>query len=137
MKKFLYLGSLCFLIFYACLDTSLPNVNGMWQLKTIQSEDGNIQKIDTLYYSFQRQVIFSYTLLFHENNNYAAHVLYGYVYFPEEGKMHIQMDRNTNDDDRIQLLPWKDYETYYDIVKLTSKEMVLFSEGKTYNFIKF
>lgn len=137
MKKILFLGGFCLLIFYACLDTSLPNVNGMWQLKTIQSEDGSVQLVDSAYYSFQRQTIFTYTLLYKDANNVEkAHVLYGYVYFPEERKMKIQLDKMYSEY-QFEFFPWIEMEVNFDIVKINSKEMILFSEGKTFNFIKF
>ena len=140
MKKILFLAGFCLLIFYACfVDTSLPNVNGMWQLKTVQSGDGCVQTIDSVYYSFQRQTIFAYTLLFKDNDNIdKAHVLYGYAYFPEEGKMNIQLDKIYSEY-QFDRLPWINMDVHFDIVKLNSKEMILFSESerKTYNFIKF
>ena len=136
MNKYLLLIGFVILFFTACLDTNLPNVNGMWQLKHIESEDGNIQSVDTIYYSFQRQAVFSYTELY-EGNPSTAQVLYGFVYFPEDKKIHIQMDKGYTEAHCISSLIWRGTNVTYDILKLNSKEMILFSEGKTYKFIKF
>jgi hypothetical protein len=107
----------------------------MWQLKTIQDENKNIQKVDTIFYSFQRQAIFSYTILTGTSSDLP--VIYGYVDFPAKDKLHIQLDRmyeQTSEPDRML---WKGMQTEYDILKLTSKEMILEQEGKLFNFIKF
>jgi hypothetical protein len=114
----------------------------MWQLKTIQDENKNVETIDTIYYSFQRQAIFSCTLL-HEKENEAATatVIYGYIDFPDNNHLHIQLDKNQKGEK--YLLPWNwgeetpVSELIHDIVKLDSKNMVLSHNGKTYNFIKY
>ncbi|MDR0413473.1 MAG: lipocalin-like domain-containing protein [Dysgonamonadaceae bacterium] len=128
------------LILSSCLDFDLPNVNGMWQLKTIQSEDGNIQAVDTIFYSFQRQAIFSYTIL-HEREQQAAvaEVIYGYVEFPGSGQLHLLLDEKEEERGRLEkLLLWEgENKVTYHIVKLNSKRMVLARNNKTYNFIKY
>jgi hypothetical protein len=142
MKKrwfFLIITSLCL---SSCLDFDLPNVNGMWQLKTIQDENETIQTIDTVFYSFQRQAIFSYTILYEKEKKAApTEVIYGYVEFPNSNQLHILLDekeiakygKTLNE----KLWFWEgETNVTYDIVKLDSKKMVLFNGGKTYNFIK-
>ncbi|MDR0682252.1 MAG: lipocalin-like domain-containing protein [Dysgonamonadaceae bacterium] len=123
--------------FSSCLDFNLPNVNGMWQLKTIQDENENIQTVDTIFYSFQRQAIFSYTILQEKENEAETSILiYGFIDFPDNDQLHIQLDEKQKN--LAHLLIWEGKsDVTYNIVKLDSKKMVLFNDGKTYNFIKY
>jgi hypothetical protein len=125
------------LLLSSCVDFDLPNVNGMWQLKTIQDGNENVQTVDTVFYSFQRQAIFSYTVL-HEKEKKAAtaDVIYGYVEFPNLNQLHILLDENENWKKDLLLLWEGENNVTYDIVKLDSKKMVLFRNNKTYNFMK-
>jgi hypothetical protein len=136
MKKRLFPGICLFLLLISCLDSDLPSVNGMWQLKSIVDEGGNSQTVDTVYYSFQRQALFSYTLL-NGNRNMPdpTEILFGYIDFPAENKLHIQIEEHYKD--LLFLLPWHDQQVTYDILKLNSKEMILGQDGVLYNFIKF
>jgi hypothetical protein len=130
------------LLFGACSDGNKPEINGMWQLKTIQDENQNIRNFDTIFYSFQRQSIFSYTEV-HEREGEAATstIIYGYIDFPENDLLHIQLDKGYYG--AARLLPWnwgKEnplYEATHDILKLDSKNLILFYNKKTYSFIKY
>ncbi|MDL2323448.1 lipocalin-like domain-containing protein [Bacteroidales bacterium OttesenSCG-928-A17] len=122
---------------FSCVDNDIPNTNGMWQLKTIEDKEGIIHPVDTIYYSFQRQCVFSYTSLEkNELGHEKAWVRYGYVDFPNDKLMHIKMDQG-NDEATLNSLPWKGMEVEYEILHLSSKKMTLGFEGETYSFIKF
>jgi hypothetical protein len=140
--KQIFLAVAIFLFFNACSDGDRPEINGMWQLKTIQNVNKNSQTVDTIFYSFQRQAIFSYTILMEEEGRPATYsILYGYIDFPEEDQLHILLDKNYNGN--AKLLPWNwDVENVtndvtYDIIKLDSKSLILFNNNKTYHFIKY
>ena len=128
-------GMIVLLFFISCNDSDLPNVNGMWQLKTIEDENHVISPIDTIFYSFQRQAIFAYTILQEKENAAAtAEVLYGYVDFPSDKKMIIQLDNRYH---VIQSKTfWNDTIVTYDILRLDAKKMVLSEDNKIYSFIK-
>jgi hypothetical protein len=125
----------------ACCDGDRPEINGMWQLKTIQDENRNSQIQDTIFYSFQRQSIFSYTQL-HEKEGQPSRstIVYGYIDFPDNNHLHILLDKIHK---QYDLLPWnwgKEFpsnDVTYDLIKLDSKKLILFHDGKTYNFIKY
>jgi hypothetical protein len=139
MKNSWFGGLIVFLLLTSCLDPDLPNVNGMWQLKTIQEKDDTVWMVDTIYYSFQRQALFAYTIL---NSDTAqtnpTDIIYGFVDFPGKEELHIQIDKKyTNNQIAIDRLLWKDIHTTYTILKLNSKEMILGQDEKKYNFIKF
>ncbi|GHT42294.1 hypothetical protein FACS189437_10130 [Bacteroidia bacterium] len=138
MKKRWFPGIFLFFFLVSCLDPDLPHINGMWQLKTIVDEKGNVQAVDTIYYSFQRQAVFSYTVL---NANPAnpdpTELFYGYIDFPAENKLHILIDEKYIWEASLALMLWHDRQTTYDILKLNSKELILGQDGTQYNFIKF
>jgi len=139
MKKFGFYCVLLSLFFISCIDKNLPDVDGMWQLKTIEDETGNTQVVDTIYYSFESQQLFSFTQLNGGFMQYkSAFIMYGYVDFPAKDRMHIWLD--TAHVGLFEYLPWSSLEnTTYIIQKLTSKEMILKNEdeGNIYRFIKF
>lgn len=138
MKKIGLLSLFACILFFACSDSDLPDVNGMWQLKTIQDESGNTQVVDTVFYSFQRKKIFSHTLLKkNEINQEIAYVVYGYIDFPTEDKLLISLDEAYRFPYVLENLHWDNYDIEYDIFKLSSKEMILTRNHEIYTFKKF
>ncbi|MCC8146881.1 MAG: lipocalin-like domain-containing protein [Bacteroidales bacterium] len=128
---------LLIIVLCSCTDGDLPDVNGMWQLKTVENEAGEVQVVDTIYYSFQRQAIFSYTLLNEVSGKPASTiVLYGYVSFPDGNNLTLVMDKQY-DTYNFDVFPRLERNMNYNILHLDSKKMVLFYNGETYNFIKF
>ena len=141
MKKFACCGIIVPLLIIACTDEKIRGVEGMWQLKTI-TENGTVLPVDTIFYSFQlKQEGFTYTILQeHSNTPEQTSVFFGYVDFPSQNQMHILLDQQIHSDDRAEtVLLWHDREVTYDILKLTSKEMLLKQKDKEalYTFIKF
>jgi len=136
MKKHVLLSIflICFLV--SCIDRNLPDVDGMWQLKTIEEKTGSIQIVDTIYYSFQARRLFTFTQLNAGPMQFEPiFIIYGYVDFPAKDRMVIQLDPAHGF--YFPLLPWSLENTSYFIQKLTSKEMILENEGSIYRFIKF
>ena len=128
-------GMIALLFFISCNDPDLPNVNGMWQLKTIEDENHVISQVDTIFYSFQRQAIFAYTILYEkENEAPTADVLYGYVNFPSDKQMILQLDKRYHPLKHRTL--WNDTIITYDILQLSAKKMVLSEDNKIYSFVK-
>jgi hypothetical protein len=135
MKKSVFLSIALFCLLLSCSDGDLPKVNGMWQLKTIE-EAGNLQTVDTVYYSFQAQQLFAFTQLNARFMQFEPTlVVYGYVEFPAENQLYIHMDEAGGQ--YFPILPWHSESVTYTIRKLTSKEMILEQEAKIYRFIKF
>jgi hypothetical protein len=146
MRNLVLVGVVLFTFFTACNDDNLPDINGMWQLKTIEEDNHPTQTIDTIFYSFQRQAIFEYTLLHEEENLPATYTaICGYIDFPNNDHLHIQMDKSvfinkvTGEKEYFQLdkLLWKEEETTYEINELNSKKLKLRQNGVDYNFIKY
>lgn len=138
MKRLLFFCTCLVLFLTACEDRDIPNMNGMWQLKTIEQADRTTIAIDTIYYSFQRQAIFSYTRLTTDNwGHESTYVLYGYVDYPSEDKMHILIDSRFDHPSYHDMLLWKGQEVEYNIISLSSKELILGYNDEKYYFTKF
>ncbi|MDR0543222.1 MAG: lipocalin-like domain-containing protein [Dysgonamonadaceae bacterium] len=137
------LGSfLCIPLLYSCIDFNLPLIDGMWQLKTVEDAGGK-HPVDTIFYSFQYQRIFSQTVLnakpYNPDNPNAY--IYGFTDFSVKDKVTLSLNHGAEGDYWYQLLIWNvetEGETAtFDIVRYNSKELILRRNGSTYNFIKF
>jgi hypothetical protein len=119
--------------FPACSDGDNPAINGMWQLKTIESPN-HIQAVDTVFYAFQRQSIFSYTRLQEKEN--PPHIqIYGFIDFPASDRLHIQLDKRYYQ--FAPYVPWKDTAVIYDIIRLDAKRLILSENDTVYYFNKY
>lgn len=128
----------CSLFMASCADDDLPNMNGMWQLNTIEKADGTVQSLDSVYYSFQKQTLFSYTALFTNELGHEDHwEVYGYIEYPDDNTLYIILDKSYHDQGIIDRLPWKAIEVEYRIISLKSKKMVLGYGDDVYTFTKY
>ena len=116
-------------------------LDGMWQLKTVQDMNGNTIHVDTVYYSFHREAIFSFTVL--ENPKFALYPVYGYIDMPEGNKVHVLIDKNIGENDNFEwflsLSGWSAADIIFDIKKHNQLDLILFDRGngKTYTLKKF
>lgn len=135
MKHLLFLLFIPLVFFTVCSDGDKPAINGMWQLKTI--ENGlHVQPVDTVFYSFQRQSIFSYTLLQEKESLPATYtVIYGFIDFPDDNHLHIRLDKNHYR--QASCVLWKDTSVVYDIIRLDAKYLTLSQNGIFYHFNKY
>jgi hypothetical protein len=131
MKQLLFAMFVPFLFFAACLDSDKPAINGMWQLKTIEDSTHTVQSVDTIFYAFQRQSIFSYTVLYRQE----GFSIYGFIDFPDNDHLHIQLDKNYY----LQApnVLWKDTSIVYNIIRLDAKHLTLLQDGTFYYFNKY
>ncbi|MDL2243617.1 lipocalin-like domain-containing protein [Bacteroidales bacterium OttesenSCG-928-J19] len=128
----------CSLFAVSCDSSPVADINGMWQLQTIRNEEGNTQHTDSIFYSFQRDYIFSYTELYtNELGKEDCRQLYGYADYPDDKTVHIIMDKNYHYPEAWNHLPWKGTEVEYRIIELKSKKLVLGYGNETYTFTKF
>ena len=143
MKKVLFFYLLLPVLILSCdgIDQYKSyKLDGMWQLKTVQDIDGNKIHVDTVYYSFQRETIFSFTVL---NNSKSASVIYGYVDMPSDDKVHVLIDDKSSGDDNfkrfLSLSGWSAADVVFNIKKYNKSNLVLFDSGngKTYTLKKF
>ncbi|KAA6302519.1 MAG: hypothetical protein EZS26_001351 [Candidatus Ordinivivax streblomastigis] len=133
MKKVLFPLVIVCALCASCVDSDLPNVNGMWQLKTIEEAGGSSHPVDTIYYSFQRQTLFAYTIL-----NYWPErpdpilLVYGLIDLSVADRLTIHIPNDWKKD-----VLWQDSIITYTIRQLNAKKMVLEQEDVKYHFIKF
>jgi hypothetical protein len=125
---------------FSCSDDIDHKINGQWQLKTID-ENGVISQVDTVFYSFQRGMIFSFTTLVNPDS---TSISYGYISFPAENELLISLDTTRNEDgylynvvgDFKELSGWDNLYNLFTIESIDNKNMVLSSDGKIYSFKK-
>ncbi len=143
MKKILFI-LLAFSFCFSCSDEPEHRMSGMWQLKTV-NVSGHESRVDTVFYSFQRGVVFSFTVLLNENETLVS---YGYLDFPSEKEMIVSLDTTKNssgnyiniNEELVNQYGWSNdnkYEKTFLIERLSSKKMVLSSEGTIYSFNKY
>ncbi len=142
MKKFLLLiVSVMFIIsLYSCSDDNEHLLNGQWQLNTISDHNNdNIQYVDTVYYSFQRAAVFSFTVVnrYDHHNKDGKGVSYGYVDFPAENKVHILIDRAFANENFLHLSGWDSCDKIFNIDSADKFYLVLSDDEKIYTFKRF
>ena len=141
MKNKLLFSILIALLFVSCYNYKNYRLDGMWQLKTIQDANGNKNTVDTVYYSFQRETVFSFTVL--ENPSYTNYPFYGYVDMPSGNKVHVLIDNNSAGNDNfkrfLSISGWSSADIVFDIKKYNHTNLILFDSGnsKTYTLKKF
>ena len=116
-------------------------LDGMWQLKTVQYDDGKVDIVDTIFYSFHREVTFSFTVL--ENPKQALYPFYGYIDMPSDDKVHVLIDNKSGDINRLEYFRefsgWSATDIVFDIKKYSNSDLILFDSGngKTFTLKKF
>jgi len=141
MKKRLLYIVLLLLLFTACDKYKNYRLDGMWQLKTVVDVNGNENKVDTVFYSFQREVMFSVTIL--ENPEFAKFPpFYGYMDMLSDNKIHLVINNSADESNVawfLSLSGWSAADVTFDIKEYNGKNLVLFDSGngKTYTFKKF
>jgi hypothetical protein len=138
MKKTLITACVLLGLLLACTQQNnhLPDVDGMWQLKSIEDPSGRVQVVDTVYFGFQARKLFTYTQLntFPEQSD-PTMICYGYVDFPDPNYMYIYLD--PLHEFYAPWLLWRSERITYLIRKLSSEEMILENDGNVYRLIKF
>ena len=157
MRKVLLYSMLSFLLLTSCESFKSYRLDGMWQLKTIEYEDGKIEPIDSVFYGFQRECVFSYI----EVPRRSFSPFYGYIIeiSKDDKKIHIEMDKrwsnNYNDwknnepdkvldyvNDFIYFLSfsgWSSANITFEIKKYDKSHLILSDpgNGKIFTFKKF
>ena len=159
MKKVLLYSTLSALLLISCENFRNYDLDGMWQLKTIEDPSGSInhtdtvfRNIDSVFYGFQRECVFSYTLI----PKFAFNPFYGYIINTSDNKIHIQMDKRRydnyyNDPDKeeldyindfkrfLDLSGWSSADIIFEIKKYDKSNLILFDpgNGKIFTFKKF
>jgi hypothetical protein len=97
--------------------------------------NGVVEKVDTVYYNFQ-QDLFMYQIYRPQTQSYSYR--YGYDIMEGEKTVHIEL---INDPGALSsflpLTDWSSAKRTFTIDKVSNKQLIMNSEGKTYTFRKF
>ncbi|MDR2139165.1 MAG: lipocalin-like domain-containing protein [Tannerella sp.] len=119
----------------ACQKELSWQLQGKWQLKTIE-QSGHVSNVDTVWYNFQSKALFMYQI-YHTDKDSFSH-MYGYKSQPEENKIHLELTSYPRPvSEFLPLTDWEDRSRTFTVEKISSKRLVLYSDNKTYEFIRF
>ncbi len=133
----------CFVVALVSCDKQEDKLEGKWQLKTVEA-NGEIQEVDTVWYNFQTS-LFEYqfydpTLVNDSLMGKTAYPFnYGYNTWVGENELELELV----DYGRIALsrfllyTDWDSSKRTFTIEKLSTNDLVLNGDGKTYTFRKF
>jgi hypothetical protein len=120
---------IAFICFASCNDLYNTDIKGKWQLKTVEMNNQSVP-VDTVWYNFQSVGVFGYQ----------------YYYSPEDTFYVLAGTRKHNDKlitielvptDRLEHTDWSTNNRNFVLERLTSKHLILSSEGKRYTFNKY
>lgn len=124
-----FIAAFCFL---GCRPDEEANLDGLWKVVSIELPDKTSIAVDSQFYGFQRKYVFSFTRVISSSN---SAISYGYVDYPEKGKVHIQVDKNHIEGDFAAKSKWKNTEATFSINTLSGSRLVL-EKGDTLFILK-
>jgi hypothetical protein len=129
MKKFFILSTL-FILSISCTDIVQSKLSGKWQLKTVE-KNGVITVVDTVWYNFQSESLFSIQVYQKQANIYPE--LIGFR-TETDGVLKIEF----RPDEYLAITDWTNNIRTFSIDKCKGKTLILRSEeGYVYLFNKF
>ncbi|MDR3267126.1 MAG: hypothetical protein LBT24_06120 [Tannerella sp.] len=128
MKKLLCFIALTLLV--SCTDIGNSPLKGKWQLKTVERE-GVITAVDTLWYNFQSESLFSLQIYLVQRDMFVQPV----GFRTEQGNiLKIEMQSQAY----FENTDWTDVKRTFIIEKCKGNELILVSEENyIYKFIRF
>ena len=121
----------------ACSKDEEDKLMGKWQLKEVVTAEGDIQKVDTVWYNFQTS-IFMYQIYDSSREDYKYRKCYGYNKVEEEKQLWIQLISDPHPvEEFLKYTDWSSAQRTFVIEKLTGKELVLSDNHTQYVFRKF
>ena len=129
MKKF----CLLFIVsafFFSCDDVTTSGLSGKWQMKTVE-KNGVVTVVDTVWYNFQSESIFSIQIYVARQDEYLAIIGMKTL---KDNVLSIELGST----EYIDYSDWDSIYRSFTIDKVNRKELILISEeGYKYSFIKF
>jgi hypothetical protein len=123
--------SICLAGLAACSKDMDDKLDGKWQIRQIEA-NGNVQKIDTIFYNFQTS-LFQYQIYDSRTNTYPNR--YGFKTIKGDNKLLLQLETS---DGFLKQTDWTSNERTFTIEKVTGRELILTGENnKRYTFRKF
>ena len=130
MKKYCFIF-LVFIYLASCDDISRSEIEGKWQLKTVEKAGMEIT-VDTVWYNFQSKSIFQYQFFISQQDTFM--LLPGVVKSNQVNILHLELITN----EHLDQTDWHGINRSFTIEKLDKKNLILVGEeGYSYSFIRF
>lgn len=122
-----------FLSFYSCGDDENSDIEGRWQLNRMLTADGQTQDVDTIFYSFHKNV-FQYLKLTSDTETFMG--FGNYTISGGEIKVDLIWD-SFRPYECDTCLEWNSLSRSFIVKKNTSSALELESDGETLYFKKY
>ena len=136
MRKLKRMIALCggLLSLIACGDSLERQLEGKWQLKTVE-QNGQIETVDTVWYNFQNS-LFEYQVYVPTIDS--VRNMYGYKTLVDDQHLELELvSYFITIKDFLPLTDWSSPKRTFQIEESTGSRLTLSSEGKTYTFKKY
>ena len=118
----------------ACGDSLERQLEGKWQLKTVE-QNGQIETVDTVWYNFQNS-LFEYQVYVPAIDS--VRNMYGYKTLVDDQHLELELvSYFITIKDFLPLTEWSSSKRTFQIEESTGSRLTLSSEGKTYTFKKY
>jgi len=119
--------------FSSCDDYIERGIEGRWQLREVTQSDGTVSKVDTVFYSFKKDV-FEYLKLITPTERF--HCFGNYKETGDQLKISV-VESSFEPDNCESCFDWESMERTFTVKERTSSKLVLDSDGVLYNFRKY
>ena len=136
MRKHKWMITLCggLLSLIACSDSLERQLEGKWQLKTVE-QNGQIETVDTVWYNFQNS-LFEYQVYVPAIDS--VRNMYGYKTLVDDQHLELELvSYFITIKDFLPVTDWSAPKRTFQIEESTGSRLTLSSEGKTYIFKKY
>ena len=136
MRKHKRMIALCggLLSLIACGDSLERQLEGKWQLKTVE-QNGQIETVDTVWYNFQNS-LFDYQVYVPAIDS--VRNMYGYKTLVDDQHLELELvSYFITIKDFLPITDWSAPKRTFQIEESTGSLLTLSSEGKTYIFKKY
>ena len=136
MRKLKRMIALCggLLSLIACSDSLERQLEGKWQLKTVE-QNGQIETVDTVWYNFQNS-LFEYQVYVPAIDS--VRNMYGYKTLVDDQHLELELvSYFITIKDFLPITDWSAPKRTFQIEESTGSRLTLSSEGKTYIFKKY
>ena len=136
MRKLKRMIALCggLLSLIACGDSLERQLEGKWQLKTVE-QNGQIETVDTVWYNFQNS-LFEYQVYVPAIDS--VRNMYGYKTLVDDQHLELELvSYFITIKDFLPLTDWSSPKRTLQIEESSGSRLTLSSEGKTYTFKKY
>ena len=118
----------------ACGDSLERQLEGKWQLKTVE-QNGQIETVDTVWYNFQNS-LFEYQVYVPAIDS--VRNMYGYKTLVDDQHLELELvSYFITIKDFLPLTDWSSSKRTFQIEESSGSRLTLSSEGKTYTFKKY